>query len=327
VPPASARQFRVRADACPAAAPADPAVAASTTALSNGLVTATLGDGGLAALAFRGRDLLGPAGLGLHLRRDTTDTWTFHTDRWEEPVEATFAHAVWQVEETGPLRVRVRLDGRLRHSRIRLTVALNRDEPALHLELEVTFDERLTLLQMPVALAEAPARWTDGLADGAVDRTASPAEWPFLGWSRLRVADTDIGLVTSDLYSHSLDGPLWTPTLLRSPRMAWGGGDPRPYAGRDRHTDQGAHRFALTLHFADALTDARMADALADAAQPLVVFDRYEGMNRPAWGPTPPRGLWGPAMLRNVADGHATDPGQPEPGGLFNRPGHDDHAG
>ena len=26
----------------------------------------------------------------------------------------------------------------------------------------------------------------------------SPAEWPFLGWSRLRVGGTDIGLVTSD---------------------------------------------------------------------------------------------------------------------------------
>jgi len=53
---------------------------------------------------------------------------------------------------------------------------------------------------------------------------------PFLGRSRIRVAGTDIGLVTGDFYSHSVDDRAWTPTLLRSPRMAWGGGDPRTYA-------------------------------------------------------------------------------------------------
>ena len=325
IPSAGSRQFQIRADTVPAAAPADPTLAVTTHALSNGRVTVALRGGGLGVVALDGSDLL--KGLGLHLRRDTTDTWTFHTDRWDEPVEATFDHAVWVVEETGPLRVRARLDGRLRHSRLRLTVSLYRGEPALHLDLQVTFDERYTLLQMPIELAEPPARWTDGLADGCVDRTPSPAEWPFLGWSRLRVGTTDIGLTTSDIYSHSIDGARWTPTLLRSPRMAWGGGDPKTYAGRDQHTDQGTHRFALALRFADALTETDMVDALAEMAQPLVVFDRYEGMDRPAWGPVPPRGLWGPAMLRNVADARIADPGQGAPGGLFNRPGHDDYAG
>jgi alpha-mannosidase len=180
---------------------------------------------------------------------------------------------------------------------------------------------------MPVVLAEPPAHWTDGLADGCIDRAPSPAEWPFLGWSRLRVGETDIGLATCDIYSHSVDHALWQPTLLRSPRMAWGGGNPRVYAGHDHHTDQGHHRFALTLRFADSLSDDAMTHALADASAPLVVFDRYEGMDRPAWGPVPPRGLWGPAMLRNVADGRAADPGQDAAGGLFKRPGKDDYAG
>ena len=176
-------------------------------ALSNGRVTVALRGGGLGADRPRRQPNCSAGGLGLHLRRDTTDTWTFHTDRWEEPVEATLADAVWQVEETGPLRVRARLDGRLRHSRMRLTVWLRRGEPAVHVDLEVNFDERYTLLQMPIELAAAPARWTDGLADGHVAREPSPAEWPFLGWSRLRVGNTDLGLVTSDFYSHSVDGP------------------------------------------------------------------------------------------------------------------------
>jgi alpha-mannosidase len=321
LPAAGARQFQVRVDPRPAAPPDEQPPTASPHALSNGRVTVALNATGLGAVTVDGRDVL--KGLGLQLRKDTTDTWTFHTDRWDEPVEAALDHAVWEVEETGPLRVRARLDAHLRHSHIRLSVALYRGEPALHLDLRVTFDARYTLLQMPIELAAPPGRWTDGLADGAVDRTPSPTEWPFLGWSRLRVGDTDVGLTTSDVYSHSVDAAHWTPTLLRSPRMAWGGGNPRTYAGRDQHTDQGTHRFALTLHFADTLDDAAMAAALADAAHPLVVFDRYEGMDRPAWGPVPPRGLWGPAMLRNVADARLADPGQDAPGGLFNRPGHD----
>ena len=76
-----------------------------------------------------------------------------------------------------------------------------------------------------------------------------------------------------------------------------------------------------------SFSEADLAASLADAANPLVVFDRYEGMDRPAWGLVPPRGLWGPAMLRNVANGRVTDPGQEAPGGLFHRPGQDDYAG
>jgi len=242
-------------------------------------------------------------------------------------VEAVFSGGVWTVEESGPLRVRARLDGRLGNSRIRLTVSLRRGEPAVHVALEVNFDERYALLQMPVDFALPVSRWTDGIADGHVDRGPSPTEWPFLGWSRLSVGGTDIGLITSDFYSHSVDHNAWQSTLLRSPRMAWGGGDPKTYAGHDHHTDQGVHHLAFTLHLAPSLAEAELAAALERSAEPLVVFDRYEGMNRPAWGPVPPRGLWGPAMLRNVDEGRIADPGTAEPGGLFKRPGHDDYAG
>jgi alpha-mannosidase len=317
------RMIRVRPGPRPLESWQDDGLAAAPDRLSNGPVTVALCDGGIGSIAFDGAELLGPAGLALHLRRDTTDTWTFHTDRWEEPVEAALS-GPWTVEETGPLRGRARLDGRLGTSRIRLTVALCRGAPAVRVGLEVNFDERHRLLQLPIELAAPPSRWTDGIAEAWIDRRPSPAEWPFLGWSRLRVGDADIALVTRDIYSHSVDGARWQPTLLRSPRMAWGGGDPRTYAGSDHHTDQGTHRFAFDLHFGAPLTEADLTAALEEAAHPLVVFDRYEGMDRPAWGPVPPRGLWGPAMLRNAADGRVADPGHGAGGGLFRRPGHED---
>jgi alpha-mannosidase len=291
--------------------------------LSNGRLTVALGAGGIAGIALDGKDLLADDGIGLHLRRDTTDTWTFHTDRWREPIEAVFEDALWQVEETGPLRVRARLDGRLRHSRVRWSVSLYRGEAAVYLDSEVNFDERFTLLQMPIRLAAPAAAWTDGIAGAHVQRQPGPSEWPFLGWSRVRVGDIDIGLVTNDAYSHSVDGAVWQPTLLRSPKMAWGGGEPAVYAGRDHHTDQGVHHFAFRLWFGSRLAEADLARAARRQGQPLVVFDRYEGMNRPAWGAVPPRGLWGPAMLRNLAEGRVDEPAPDGSHGLFKRPGHD----
>jgi alpha-mannosidase len=296
---------------------------ATPEALSNGRIAVSLAASGIASIAVDGTNVLGAGGIGLHLRRDSTDTWTFHTDRWLEPVEAVLDTAGWRVEETGPLRVRARLDGRLRDSRIRWSASLYRGQPAVHLELEVNFDERFRLLQMPIRFVAAPATWTDGIAGASVERQPGPSEWPFLGWSRVRVGDVDVGLVTNDAYSHSVDGRLWQPTLLRSPKMAWGGGEPVVYAGRDHFTDQGVHRFAFQLWFAGRLTEAGLALAARRQAQPLVVFDRYEGMNRPAWGAVPPRGLWGPAMLRNLAEGRVAEPPPDGSQGLFRRPGHD----
>lgn len=328
VPAFGARQFQVRGDARVLGPAQAEELRASTAELSNGRVTVTLRDGGIAGIALDGAPLLGSGGIGLHLRGDSSDTWTFHTDRWAEPVEAVLAHGVWTVEESGPLRVRARLDGRLRHSRVRLTVGLCRGEATIGFDLEVNYDERHTLLQLPVDLSEAPSPRMDGLAGGSIERQSDdPSEWPFLGWVRLRVGTAEVALLTRDIYSHSVDGALWQPTLLRSPKMAWGGGQPATYAGRDHFTDQGTHHFHFEMMLGAELTNGGVAAALDRMASPLVVFDRYEGMNRPAWGPVPPRGLWGPAMLRNARDGRIADPGRDAPGGLFNRPGETDYAG
>ena len=319
----ASRQFQVRGDAPPKRKARRSAMAASRKELTNGRISVSLGAGGIGQIAVRGTKLLGRGGIGLHLRHDSTDTWTFHTDRWVEPIEARLAGASWQVEESGPIRVRARLETHLRHSRVTWTVSLYDGEPRVDLDIEVNFDERFTLLQMPIRLAAEPSRWTDGIAGAHIARESGATEWPFLGWSRLRVGRTDIGLVTNDAYSHSVNGSVWSPTLLRSPKMAWGGGQPATYSGRDHHTDQGVHRFRFQLWFGSALAEDDLARAVRRQAQPPVVFDRYEGMNRPAWGPVPPRGLWGPAMLRNVAEGLVEDSGIADQGGLFKRPGTD----
>jgi alpha-mannosidase len=324
IPANGSRQLRVRNDAKPAASTDDRRLTASPDRLSNGLIDVNLGAGGISGIALGRKDMLAPGGIGLHLRKDSTDTWTFHTDAWTEAIEEVLTGGTWAVEETGPLRVRARLDARLGHSRIEWTVSLYRYEPVVFIEAVVNFDERFRLLQMPIHLAAAAPTHTDGIAEAAIRREAAPTEWPFLDWARLETVGTGLALTTRDIFSHSLNGPLWQLTLLRSPKMAWGGGTPEPYAGRDYYTDQGVHRFALALRFGDAASEPAIAAALARMTQPPIVFDRYEGMNRPAWGPVPPRGLWGPAMMRNLAAGRVTDPDPKAQDGLFKRPGQED---
>jgi alpha-mannosidase len=251
-----------------------------------------------------GRSLLGEGGIGLHLRHDHTDTWTFTTDRFDEPVDAVFAGDGWVVEEAGPLRARARTEGWLGHSRMRWTLSLHRGEPGLRMLVEVNFAERYKALQLPIRLAAAPSRWTDGLAGGLVERRPNPAEWPVLGWSRVEVDGGSLAMVTHDAYSLSLVDDVWQWTLLRSPRMSWGGGNPEVYVGRDWHTDQGPHAFSFLLLPGAPLDAGALATAARQLAQPPVVFDRYEGLARPPWGAQAPRRLWTGAEQRAEAAGH-----------------------
>ncbi|MGI8859474.1 MAG: glycoside hydrolase family 38 C-terminal domain-containing protein, partial [Rubrobacteraceae bacterium] len=295
-------QVLVRSDERPTSAP-NTDLDASPQSISNGHLRAVLDRNGIRELIFGGRNLLGDGGIGLHLRRDTTDTWTFHTDRFDEPVEATFEADGWVVEETGPLRARVRLDGTLGGSRVRWTLTLHRGERKLHVGVEINFSEQFRLLQMPVSLASHPDSRVDGLPGGHTERASDQVEWPVQGWSRVEVEGCHLALVTGDAYSLSLDGDCWQWPLLRSPRMAWGGGKPEVHAGRDWHTDQGPHTFGFVLHAGKHLEEGTLRTASRQQMQPPVVFDRYEGMDRPPWGNSPPRALWLGAVERALADG------------------------
>jgi len=303
----SAGHFLVRSDARPDVA-TETDLTVSPDHIGNGHVLLRLGPNGISGLTFAGRELLGNEGIGLQLRKDSTDTWTFHADRWAEAVETTLSAGVWVVEETGPLRARVHLESRLGTSRVRWTISVVRGEPRVFFRLEVNFDEKFRLLQFPFRMARMARRRTDGVLGGAVERALSPVEWPVLGWSRLTYDDCEVALVTNDAYSLSVDAGQWQWTLMRSPRMAWGGGLPAVYHHHDWHTDQGTHDMAFELYLGTALPDDVLHRATRRQAQPLITFDRYEGMNRPSFGPVPPKGIWTAAMHRNIADGRLPEP-------------------
>jgi len=302
VPAGDAVQVLVRDDPAPERSVASD-LRASESRIENSAIQIDLAPGGIAAITHGGRPLLGSNGIGLHLRHDHSDTWGFKSDRFDEPVDAEFASDGWVVEEAGPLRARVRTEGWLGRSWVRWSLSLHRTAPRIEMLLEVLFAERYKALQMPVQLAGEPTRWTDGLAGGSVERQPNPAEWPVLGWSRMESSDDSLAIATHDAYSLSVDGDIWQWTLLRSPRMSWGGKDPTVYAGRDWHTDQGMHAFGFLLLPGASLDPDGLATAARQLAQPPIVFDRYEGMQRPPWGAQPPRRLFTGAEQRAEQDG------------------------
>jgi alpha-mannosidase len=303
VPAESSERVIVRRDPPPADARVATDLEVGGNTFSNAHVSVALNDCGIGGFRLRDEELLGPEGISLHLRDDHTDTWTYYTDRFEEPVVERLGREAWVVEERGPLRARVRLEGWLGRSWIQWTLTLQRDDPRLFMHLAVTFTERFKLLQMAMQLGSAPTRWLCGLPGGHVERRPGATEWPVQGWSCVELEATKLALVTGDAYSLSLCDDLWQWTLLRSPKMAWGGGEPDVYSGRDRHTDQGWHEFDLILRPGTTLDPSLLHTAARQQAQPPVVFDRYEGVPRPPWGNSPPRQLWFEAVHRALQDG------------------------
>jgi alpha-mannosidase len=305
IPARGHRLFLVRDDARPVMPKVSAAATlrVSPTQLANRFLTIELGNHGVAGVRFRDEDLLAPEGIRLHLRRDSTDTWVMQTDQFGEAVSDVLQLGEWIVEESGPLRARVRNEGKLGESHLRWTLSLERDSAHLHMEIEVLFAEKFSLLQMATHLAREPRAWRDGLAGGDVDRKLGSAEWPVQGWSRIGLGKSELAWMTQDAYSISLQGKIWQWTLLRSPKMAWAGTDPEIDTGHVHHTDQGTHRFQFILRAGTKLSPESLHTEARHLVQPPIIFDRYEGMNRPAWGKVPPRHLWTDAERRALRDG------------------------
>ena len=299
-----AQQLLLRTDAPPSSSPIETDLDVSPSHLSNNRLRVEVDQRGVRQMWLDGHPLLGAGGIGLHLRQDGTDTWVMETDAFTGSVGCLFSSEgeQWVVEERGPLRVRIRLDGWLGHSRVRWTLSLLRHEPRLFIDLDLHFCDHLMLVQLPVHLAETPLAWRDGQALGAVERhihtTGRPVEWPVQGWSKMTLSqEHEVALVTNDAYSMSMgEEEGWQWTLLRSPRAAsvsegWAS-DVFLDRGRASYTDQGEHHFQFQFLASRAsLPDALLEKRARQQVQPPIVFDRYEGLNRPPWGTTPPQHL------------------------------------
>lgn len=298
IPAEGSLQLLLRDDEQPHAEDRTNTLRITETSLSNGLVEIRLAEIGISSIRYQGRELLGTDGLTLHLREDKSDTWTFHFDHYSGPIIGTPKPAKWSIQESGPLRARVCLETRIGQSSIRWILSLYKDAPRLAMTIEANFQEQHTILQMPMSLASAPTTWVDGQPGGAVTRAPGEAEWPVQNWSALSWENLSAAWITGDAYSLSCRPDCWQWTLLRSPKMAWDGNLPDVYSGYDIFTDQGVHRFDFTLLLGSDLNAQSIEKEAMQKLQGPVIFDRYEGMDRPAWRNNPPTRLWTGAEQR-----------------------------
>lgn len=296
-------ELRARAEGVAADFPA-PAVGVDGKVIDNGILRVQLGDSGIRSLIFGKRELLGRRGWSLQMRHDHGDTWVFHQSRFDEEITAGLAGLEWTLEDEGPLRARLFADAVMGGSRLRLGVTLYAGQPELHLHLRVVFSEEHKMLQMPLHLATAPVGWTSGLAGGEVERTPGPDEMPFCGWDAVKLGGLGLTLGTPDAYSTHLQDDAWQFSLLRSPLMAWAGQAGLKPAFSRAHSDQGEHSFHFVMRVGEGFEPADAHRLAERMAKPPVVFDHYEGMNRPAWANSPPRRLWTPDIPHARSLGH-----------------------
>ncbi len=244
--------------------------------------------------------------LRFHLRRDNSDTWTFTQNRFHEDVFAAAENWNWQTEESGPIRARFRGECGVGDSRLRMTLDLNHAREAIEWRLEVGWNERYALLQMTVMGDESVEGRRDGLAGGGIERARDEFEHPFQKWSKWG----ELALVSPDVYSVSALQTGAQFSLLRASRMAWGGGDPEIFGGRETFTDQGFHVFEGV--FVGDESPETLDAIYRNLVRRPIVFDRYEGLDRPPWGNAPRTALWTGAEQRARRDGkmpHLQDDG------------------
>jgi len=273
---------------------------ASSHELLDGATSVKLGSSGLKRIQFKGRDIL--RDIGIRLVKDSSDTWVFHSDRFANRAALRLEDLSWKVEETGPLRARAYAEGRLGDSTLRWTVELPAGANKVILKLEVHFREKYRLMRLDLGTPEQVTHWHAGLPGGSVTRVPDRAEWPIQKW----LASATFGIVTPDAYSvnHSDRSCAWT--LLRAPLTAWAGQIEYPPGSTIHHTDQGVHRFEFHI-LLGAQERSRLDAEHRFMVCPPIIFDRYEGMNRPPWGNQPPRRLWTPDIPRARQDGRLMD--------------------
>ncbi len=264
--------------------------------LKDDTVRIELGPQGVKLISWQETAIL--KNIGLQLREDKGDTWVFHSDKFEAEIVERLDGLQWKLEEGGPLRSRAYAEGRLGDTVVRWSVDLLHNRGKLVFHLDIHFRERYRLLQLRLPSCTSVKKWTVGLPGGWLDRKPSDVEWPVQKW----VKAPSFGIVTPDAYSISHDDTGCSWTLLRSPLMAWSGEQAYESGTTVHHADQGVHRFEFEIHLKDIKPET-LDRAHRFMVCPPVIFDRYEGMNRPAWRNHPPRRLWTPDISRARQDG------------------------
>jgi alpha-mannosidase len=256
--------------------------------LTNGLVEVEFDTHGIAQLRTDGvRRLARPVLLAS--LTDGSDTWSHDLDRYTGPLHALGEFAPPQVVEDGPLRVAVRLEGRIGNSRAQLYVGLERDSRRLDCRLQVNYREALTVLKASLAPALPVASRRDRIAGGWFTRPCDGREYPVHHALRLSHANGGgLGVVFPDSFAADVtqDGAVRI-TLLRNNIHAYHSTARLPQEEvpqlRERFgTDEGPQTLRFSIALDGSAGETELEEALTGLQRPPWLWDDFRGGTRVA---------------------------------------------
>ena len=249
--------------------------------LDNGLIRVEFGQEGVTQVTFKGQALLARP-LSLVALADGSDTWSHGLDLYHGPVHALGVFGAPVVTESGLLRTSVRLEGLIGRSPARLIVSLDRIASQVDLQLNINYQEPLTVLKASLAPRGGLTQRHDRVSGGWVSRPVDGREYPV--HHALRLNDTALALVFPDSFAADCSSTgAARITLLRNNVHAYHSCSRLPQedlpALRDRFgTDEGPQSLRLSL--VCEATEAAAEAALARFQRPPFVWDDYHGVSR-----------------------------------------------
>jgi alpha-mannosidase len=246
--------------------------------LSNGLVRATLDKNSGMLSSLEGPE--GPSILerpmAFEVIPDKSDTWSHGIDRYGE-AESRFEGASEPVVvHRGPQRGQIRTEARWGKSILVQEFILDADSPFLKIRIYLDWRESYKVLKATFPLRATESAVTAEIPHGAISRPADGREYPALCWVDLsrRADEAMLGLTVANdgLYAYSAENGVLKQTLLRCPPYAHAMPHRLQESRRYDITDQGPHKFTLSLMPHAGACNREAARALADVLnRPLTV--------------------------------------------------------
>ena len=192
---------------------------------------------------------LGDWRLRLDVYEDPSDTWSHScVNRFGDTQLGSVEWlAPWEPVETGPVRAMVRRPGRFDHSRIWCRLSATSDEPAVRIQLSVTWAQVRQRLVLDVSGPGRIDRRVDLVSGGPLQRPTDGLEYPLGGGMLVASGASTLGVAAPEVFSASVTAENARLTLLRSPFAAHHDPTPAELWPDYPVTDQGRHDFEIVL--------------------------------------------------------------------------------
>jgi len=216
--------------------------------------------------------------LRFDLIRDTSDTWSHDTDRYDDEA---LESAKWDDPAMvcrGPLLASLVAEGAVGGSALKAEWRVYSGERFADLKLTVDWHEHHRVLKLVLPFESATNERRDGIMGGSLIRTNDGIERPLRDWTLLTGKEAGtLGVVCPDVYALDVTDDRVRITLLRSCLMAHH--DPTPPRQADAvYADQGVHVFRFRFFHGSGATQATLDSHAYMMQRPLIIGDLTRGM-------------------------------------------------